>query len=57
MKSNVNGNEKWWYKSFISSDYGDSKLSKNMELNHDMTIAHKSPDELTKTLRTLGGSH
>lgn len=54
MKSNVNENEN---KSFISSDYGDSKLSKNMELNHDMTISHNSPDELTKTLRTLGGTN
>ena len=54
MKSNVNENEN---KSFISSDYGDSKLSKNMELNHDMTISNNSPDELTKTLRTLGGTN
>lgn len=42
-------------KSFISSSFGDDKLSKSKELTHEMSV-HTSPtDELTKTLKSLGG--
>ena len=42
-------------KSFISSSFGDDKLSKSKELTHEMSV-HTSPtDELTTTLKTLGG--
>lgn len=43
-------------KSFISSSFGDDKLSKSKELTHDMTIHSSSPDKLTTTLKSLGGS-
>ena len=43
-------------KSFISSSFGDDKLSKSKELTHEMSIQSSSPDELTKTLKSLGGN-
>ena len=43
-------------KSFISSSFGDDKLSKSKELTHDMTIQSSLPDKLTTTLKSLGGN-
>ena len=43
-------------KSFISSSFGDDKLSKSKELTHEMSIQSSSPDNLTSTLKSLGGN-
>lgn len=45
-------------KSFISTSFGDDKLSKSKELTHEMSIqsSSSSPDELTTTLKSLGGN-
>ena len=43
-------------KSFISSSFGDDKLSKSKELTHEMSVHPSSPDELTTTLKSLGGN-
>lgn len=43
-------------KSFISSSFGDDKLAKSKELTHEMSIQSSSPDELTTTLKSLGGN-
>ena len=43
-------------KSFISSSFGDDKLSKSKELTHEMSIQTSSPDKLTTTLKSLGGN-
>lgn len=43
-------------KSFISSSFGDDKLSKSKELTHEMSIHSSSPDDLTTTLKALGGN-
>lgn len=43
-------------RSFMSSDYGDSKLDKSAELNESMTIRETSPDEYTNKIRNLGGT-
>ena len=44
-------------KSFISSSFGDDKLSKSKELTPEMSIhPSSSPDELSKTLKYLGGN-
>jgi hypothetical protein len=43
-------------KSFISSSFGDDKLTKSKELTHEMSIQSSSPDKLTTTLKSLGGN-
>ena len=43
-------------KSFISTSFGDDKLSKSKELTHEMSIKSTSQDELTTTLKNLGGN-
>lgn len=44
-------------KSFISSSYGDEKLSKAKELNSNMSIRANGQDDLTSRLNTLGGNN
>lgn len=39
-------------KDFMTSNYGDSKLSKKVELNSEMTITSSGIDELTSHLRS-----
>ena len=43
-------------KSFISSSFGDDKLSKSKELTHEMSIQTSAPDDLTTALKNLGGN-
>lgn len=44
-------------RSFMTSDYGDGKMDKSVELNETMTIKETSADEYTNTIRNLGGSN
>ena len=39
-------------KKFMSGDFGESKISKDMELNKSMTIAPSDHDELTRKLES-----
>lgn len=41
---------------FISSSFGDGKLSKSNELSREMSIENQSADELTQKLHNLGGN-
>lgn len=43
-------------KSFMVSDYGDNKLSKEKEINASMTIADKPKDEYTRAIENIGGN-
>lgn len=40
---------------FTKSSFGDIKFSKDKELNKSMSIAVSSPDELQRTIESLGG--
>lgn len=39
----------------MTSHYGDEKLSKQQELNSNMTIQESQADEYEQTLHNLGG--
>lgn len=44
-------------KSFMSSSFGDDKLSKNKEINAGMSVRATGYDQLTEKLRNLGGNN
>ena len=41
---------------FTTSHFGDTKLSKENELNESMTITPQAQDEYTTTIENLGGN-
>ncbi len=41
---------------FMPNTFGDQKLSKETELNANMSIANSEPDQFTNRLFSLGGS-
>lgn len=44
-------------RSFMKTDYKDTKMDKSEELNESMTISHSQQDEYTKALKNIGGSN
>lgn len=42
---------------FMSESFGDSKLSKEVELNASMSIQPQAPDELENKMNNVGGSN
>lgn len=42
---------------FMSESFGDTKLSKNVELNASMSIANSAPDSYENKINNIGGSN
>lgn len=42
-------------KDFMSESFGDSKISKETELNASMSITPQAPDELENKIHNVGG--